>query len=160
LDEGVADGAEERAQDSRVVQGVDGPWLDRSRLVIEPELVRTADLEKPLVLNRRFDLAICLETAEHVSPEAADVLVESLVRHAPVVLFSAAIPFQRGPGHVNEQWAYFWAKKFMKFRYGALDFLRCQFRFDEQILWWYRQNTILYVDFDWCNQNDSALTER
>jgi hypothetical protein len=31
-----------------------------------------------------------------------------------VVLFSAAIPFQGGVGHINEQWPDYWVKYFSK----------------------------------------------
>jgi len=141
------------------VRGVDGPWFDRTQLLVEPDLVDIVDLEQPLKLGRRFDLAICLETAEHLQPAAADTLVASLVRHAPVILFSAAIPYQRGPGHVNEQWPYFWAKKFHEYRYGSLDFIRCQFWFDQDVLWWYRQNTLLYVDYEWCRTQPGLWRE-
>jgi SAM-dependent methyltransferase len=133
-----------------VIRGVDGPWLDRSQLVVEPDLVSIADLESPLNLDHRFDLAICLETAEHLPSTAADTLVESLVRHAPAVLFSAAIPYQRGPNHVNEQWPNYWAEKFSRFRYCPLDFIRYPIWYESQVLWWYRQNVMLYVDYDWC----------
>ncbi len=139
------------------IRGVDGPWLDPSKLLVDPSLVSTIDLEKPVNLGRKFDLAICLETAEHVSATAADTLVETLVRHAPAVLFSAAIPLQRGPGHVNEQWPGYWAEKFSKHRYMPLDFLRFPIWYDTEVLWWYRQNVMLYVDVDWCRTSQPKL---
>jgi len=133
-----------------IVRGVDGPWLDPSQLVVERELVTVADLEQPLNLGTRFDLAICLETAEHLKASAAETLVESLVRHAPAVLFSAAVPYQRGPGHVNEQWPNYWCERFARHRYGALDFIRSSVWYDEKVLWWYRQNVLLFVNSDLC----------
>lgn len=47
-----------------------------------------------------YDLAICLEVAEHLPDHAAIPLVEGLVG-ATRVLFSAATPGQPGVGHIN-----------------------------------------------------------
>ena len=43
------------------VLGYDGPWVDRSRLLIAPPSSRVADLNEPLMCERRFDIALCLE---------------------------------------------------------------------------------------------------
>jgi hypothetical protein len=63
---------------------------------------------------RTFDLAICLEVAEHLPPEAAEGFIDSLTRLAPVVLFSAAITFQVGNQHLNGQWPDYWATLFRR----------------------------------------------
>src|SRR4051812_17291621 len=55
------------------------------------------DLTRPFDVGR-FDLAICLEVAEHVPEASARDLIASLVGAAPVVAFSAAVPGQRGYG--------------------------------------------------------------
>src|SRR3981081_11169 len=85
------------------VFGIDGDWAPRDRLQLTGGQVAHHDPSQPLDLGRRFDLAICLEVAEHLPAASADALVALLTRHAPVVLFSAAIPGQGGTGHVNEQ---------------------------------------------------------
>src|SRR5262245_5516798 len=94
------------------IAGIDGPWLDVSKLRVDQRFVGVRDLEKPFDLGRRFDLVICLEVAEHLSATAADSFIESLTRHAPVVLFSAAIPHQGGHHHVNEQFLSYWVERF------------------------------------------------
>lgn len=78
------------------VWGVDGPWIDRSMLSIPEDRFITWDLNAPLQLDREFDLALCLEVAEHLPSSSAQVLLDSLTCLAPVILFSAAIPFQGG----------------------------------------------------------------
>lgn len=103
-----------------------------------------ADLAHPLDLRRLFDLAICVEVAEHLAPEAAAVLVETITRHADLVLFSAAIPGQGGDHHVNEQWPEYWAERFNARGFAACDSLRFSIWQDPEILWWYRQNTVIY----------------
>src|SRR3954468_2995144 len=127
------------------IQGIDGPWLDETLLEIEPTLVQRCDLEQEIRLERRFDLTICLEVAEHLSPAAADLHVDSLTRHADAVLFSAAIPYQGGHHHVNEQFPDYWAKKFAARGYRALDIVRPHVWSDRTVLAWLRQNLLLYV---------------
>lgn len=57
------------------------------------------------------DVAVCLETAEHLPPWSAGGLVHVLTR-APVVIFSAAQPLQGGTQHMNERPSQYWAKQF------------------------------------------------
>lgn len=127
------------------VRGMDGPWVDQSLLAIPKECFRTINFEDKIVLDRRYDLAITLEVAEHVSPGGADAFVDSLVGASDVVLFSAAIPLQGGVDHVNEQWPEYWIDKFASRGYEALDFLRRQIWGDARIPFWYRQNVLLFV---------------
>ncbi|MER3452772.1 MAG: hypothetical protein C4321_03245, partial [Chloroflexota bacterium] len=94
------------------VFGIDGGEITPSMLEIPAACFARADLSRPFDLGRRFDLALCLEVGEHLPAGAADALVGSLTAHAPVVAFSAAIPFQGGAGHVNEQWPGWWAARF------------------------------------------------
>lgn len=78
------------------------------------ETIRPADLRQPLNLDRTFDMVLCWEVAEHLPPESADVLCDTIVRHlAPggTLLFTAATPGQGGDGHVNEQPLPYWREK-------------------------------------------------
>ena len=129
--------------------GLDGAWVERGTLAIPEARFRAADLTRPLDLGRRFDLALCLEVAEHLPPEAASTLVETLARHAPVVLFSAAVPGQGGEGHVNEAWPETWAALFDEAGFEARDALRHRVWEDEAVEPWYRQNAVLYCARDW-----------
>jgi SAM-dependent methyltransferase len=127
------------------VCGVDGDYIDRQRLEIPAECFLARDLSQPLRLPRRFDLAISLEVAEHLPPESADVFVESLVRLSPVVLFSAAAPYQGGTQHLNEQWPAYWAKQFAAHDFLPVDCLRRTLWARDDVEWWYAQNTLLYA---------------
>jgi SAM-dependent methyltransferase len=127
------------------VMGVDGPWVDPAQLLIPAARFRHHDLQQPLDLGRRFDLVISLEVAEHVPEPLADAFVTSLTRHADAVMFSAAIPFQGGTGHVNEQWPAYWAEKFAARGMVAVDCLRPRVWADARVVWWYAQNTIVYA---------------
>lgn len=103
------------------------------------------DLDAPIRLDRTFDLAICLEVAEHLTPGRAESLVNDLVSLAPVVAFSAAIPGQGGTNHSNERWPSYWRDLFSLAGFDAIDWLRTSNWRNEEIEWWYRQNLILYV---------------
>lgn len=75
--------------------------------------VYIADLRLPLVLNRKYDLVVSVETAEHLEPEYADTYVDNVVNHcAKWLVFTAAIPGQNGEGHVNCQPKEYWQEKF------------------------------------------------
>jgi SAM-dependent methyltransferase len=127
------------------IQGVDGPWLEKEMLEIPRGAFQEADLSAPVRLSKRFDLAISLEVAEHLPPERAAGFVGSLTALADFVLFSAAIPFQGGRNHVNEQWPEYWAALFEASGHVALDPFRRRIWNDRDIPSWYRQNTLLFV---------------
>ena len=127
------------------VQGVEGPWLEKARLRVPADRVVLHDLAKPFRLGRRFDLAICLEVAEHLEGEEAPGFIDSLTAHADLLLFSAAIPLQGGDCHVNEQWPDYWCALFKERGFEVLDFIRAQIWGDHSIHLWLRQNILLFV---------------
>ena len=127
------------------VLGLDGPYVDRDRLLIAKEEFRAADLGEPIDLGRRFDLVQSLEVAEHLPETKAAQFVETLCRHGDLVLFSAAVPGQGGEQHLNEQPLAYWRARFAANRFVALDYLRPRIAADREIQWWYRYNTLLYV---------------
>jgi SAM-dependent methyltransferase len=127
------------------VLGLDGEYVDRTALFIPRECFQPADLSRPFTLGRAFDLAVSLEVAEHLAPDSAPVFIESLARLAPAVLFSAAIPFQGGVHHVNEQWPEYWVRLFEAHGFVPIDAIRKRVWQDERVDWWYAQNTLLFV---------------
>ena len=130
------------------VHGVDGTYVDPTRLRIAPEEFTAADLERPVPIEGRFDLAISLETAEHLSPSRSESFVADLCRLAPIVYFSAAIPHQGGTNHVNERPQSEWAKAFAVHGYRPADALRWRFWNDLEAGVVYAQNALLYVSED------------
>jgi hypothetical protein len=81
------------------VWGVDGDYLDRSQLRIQPERFLERDLMKSLAFDRTFDLAVCLEVAEHLPASRAAGLVDDLTCMAPCVLFPQQ--FRARPGLIT-----------------------------------------------------------
>jgi SAM-dependent methyltransferase len=149
LDVGCGDGIWlKKANDLGFVElkGVDGIWTDKSKLLIPAENVVISDLEKSFDLAHRFDIAISLEVAEHISNKSSDIMVDNLVRHSDVLLFGAAIPYQGGFRHINEMWQSWWAGKFADRGYRCFDVIRPQIWHNADVHFWYKQNTLVYVN--------------
>jgi SAM-dependent methyltransferase len=148
LDVGCGDGrwlSVCRAKGARVVVGVDGPWTDLTRLLIPEQSLTIQELSEPFDLGCRFGLAISLEVAEHVGEQFSNVFVDNLVRHSDIILFGAAIPFQGGFRHVNEQWQSYWWDLFNARGFGGYDVIRNQIWQNKDVHFWYKQNIILYL---------------
>jgi SAM-dependent methyltransferase len=122
------------------VFGIDGKVLPQESLLVSKELIDNRDLATPFDIGRRFDVALCLEVAEHLPPDSAAGLISSLVAHADAVLFSAACPGQHGQHHVNCQWPSYWQGLFNENGFECDDSVRWQIWDDERIEPWYRQN--------------------
>ena len=128
------------------VKGIDGKWVDKKLLEITKEEFVESDLSKTFpIFDEKFDLAISLEVAEHLPPERALAFIDYLTSLSDFVLFSAAIPFQGGINHFNEQWQDYWADLFEKRNYVPFDIIRSKVWNDEKINNCLKQNTILYV---------------
>lgn len=127
------------------VLGIDGEWTNKDLLFkhIDPSEFVEANIEEPIQMNNRFDLALSLEVAEHLKENCADTYVETLVSLSDVILFSAAIPGQGGQNHVNEQWVDYWIAKFSEHDYVFHDVLRPIFWENENVDCWYKQNMFL-----------------
>lgn len=122
------------------VVGVDGPGM-ADHLYFPRACFLQHDLREPLDLGRRFDLALCIEVAEHLPESAAGTLVDTLCRHADAILFSAATPGQGGFSHVNEQPHDYWTAKFRQRGYVAETAIRSLL--SEEVAWWLRANLCL-----------------
>jgi|GEM_PF-185343 len=140
---------------SSKVLGIDGGYIDRSKLLIAPEDFLSGDLETLRVASilatasrPPFDLVMCLEVAEHLSYNRAESFVEDLAGLGDVILFSAAIPFQYGTNHINEQWPEFWALLFRARGFLCFDWLRRRFWTHPDVDWWYAQNVLMFVRED------------
>jgi 2-polyprenyl-3-methyl-5-hydroxy-6-metoxy-1,4-benzoquinol methylase len=62
------------------ILGLDGDYVDRTRLETPEERYLPFDLEKPFRIDRQFDLVVSLEVAEHLPGECAGTFVDSLTR--------------------------------------------------------------------------------
>ena len=135
------------------IKGYDGPWVDKNMLKIPPECFSEMEFNKDVSIeNKKYDLAISMEVAEHLPQSSADFFIKLLTTASDFVLFSAAIPFQEGPNHVNLQWPNYWNEFFNKNGFVAVDFLRSQIWNEENVMCWYKQNAIMFVKKERLNE--------
>lgn len=130
------------------VVGLDGTYVDKALLAkyIAVQKFIATDLMKPFQLNRKFDLAISLEVAEHLPENCAQQFVDCITEHADVVVFSAAIPGQSGQNHLNEQWPSYWAALFEQKGFFGYDLLRPLIWDIPEVDVWYKQNMLVYTN--------------
>lgn len=149
IDIGCGDGSWLKAfQDLGVkdILGLDNGQLDSSNLLINQSNFRRQDLEQRITLLKKYDLAINLEVIEHLSRRRGPSLIADLCKLSDIILFSAAVPDQGGPGHINERWPEYWKKIFYQQDYIMLDPFRPQIAADPKIDWWYKQNLFLVIN--------------
>lgn len=127
------------------VTGLEGLWLDKDSMILPPETYIRTDLEQPITLDRRFDVACCIEVAEHLEPDRAESFVADLCALSDVVVFSAAIGGQGGKGHKNEQWQEYWCHIFEAQGYRTFDPFRETLRRDPGMLPWFQQNVLVFI---------------
>jgi uncharacterized UPF0146 family protein len=103
-------------------------------------------IEKYLTsINGKYDVAICLEVAEHLLPSISEMLICLLTKVSDVVIFSAAIPGQDGEGHINCRSRTFWHEQFEKNNFFLRDSIRSQIRDSADVGIWYALNAVDYV---------------
>ena len=123
--------------------GVDGSAIKEGHFLVPRTYLKQRDLTQLLDMGRRFDAVLCLEVAEHLEKHFGPTLLDSLVRHADVIVFSAACPGQPGQHHVNCQWPSYWQKLFNERGYVCSDDVRWRMWTDDSIEPWYRQNMMI-----------------
>jgi hypothetical protein len=94
------------------VLGIDGIAVPEQQLHVTRTAIELCDLSNRFDLGRRFDVALCLEVAEHLPESSSAGLISSIAAHSDAILFSAACPGQPGQHHVNYQWPSYWQALF------------------------------------------------
>jgi SAM-dependent methyltransferase len=131
------------------VLGIDGEHVEKEKLMIDyGTQFKPYDLRKigNLNMEKKFDIALNLEVAEHLPESSADDLIQFLTNVSDTIVFSAAIVGQTGENHVNEQNPDYWESKFKERGFVMLDAFREKFWNDAKVNWWYRQNMYLVVN--------------
>lgn len=120
--------------------GIDGEYVENNVIPLVKH-----DISQSLPnLNKRYDLAICLEVAEHLPESRAASFVSDLCEYSDTILFSAAIPYQTGTNHINCQWLSYWVELFEANGYGLVDYIRWQIWNDPDVESWYKQNIVVF----------------
>lgn len=130
------------------IKGLDGDYLNPASLLIDEQEFQPLNVAEAFQLDRRYELAQCLEVAEHIEPAASAQLVSNLCGHADLVLFSAAPPGQGGENHQNEQPYAYWRTLFQEQGFQLYDPIRGELADNKTVMPWYRYNTFLFVKAD------------
>lgn len=137
---------------SRTAFGVDinvGDGFHRD----ENHSVVSCDLIQGDVVGGTYDLALCLEVAEHLPPESSDTLCDTLAQATGgTLLFSAATPGQGGSGHLHEMPHEYWREKLvargLRFDPETTEKLRRTWGEVAPAAWWYGKNIQVFRQTD------------
>ncbi len=96
------------------VEGTTGGYETMLEIGIPNNKAYLLDLRRYISLNRKFDVAICTEVAEHLEPPFSSQLVNTLTSHSDVIFFSSEEPGtnENHYHHCNEQPNKFWINLF------------------------------------------------
>lgn len=92
--------------------GIEGSNNVERHLAIPVDHVFIRDLRDPLDITDRYDVAMCIEVAEHIEEEFADQFVLNLCQLSDILVMTIAGPGQEGHGHYNLQEKAYWIEKF------------------------------------------------
>ncbi len=161
IDVGCGIGAWLKAFDRNGIKdylGIDGEYILDKDLLIDKQKFLKMDLTNTSKINRKFDIAISLEVAEHIELNSSHKFIDFLAQLSDIIIFSAAIPGQGGTYHINEQWPEFWQKEFLRNNFIMIDLLRSKLINNPNILWWYKQNIFVFIKKDVYQAKYSNLT--
>lgn len=127
------------------IRGVEAGLIEGAKPQIPLTCYDKQDLNDRYQPGVRYDLAVSCEVAEHLKPKRSETFVQDLAALSDRVLFSAAIPGQKGIGHINLRWQGDWAKMFRDEGYRCYDPLRRKLAAREDVLPWFGVNLLLYI---------------
>lgn len=134
-------------------KNIEAIGYDGAQAALENSLVgdkiKIHDLCQPLKLNKKFDLCLCVEVAEHLPEKYADTLIKTLVNLSDLIVFTAATPGQgpRSIGHINEQPHSYWIEKFKNYNFILEKELTEKIRKEmitEDVVWWITKNLMIF----------------
>lgn len=119
------------------------------KLLITPYQYCDVDITRPINLPdhfpKMFDMTMCLEVLEHIPEASALQVVDWMCQNTiNCILFSAAIPYQSGVGHINEKWQTWWIEQFAKHKFRPIAEFSEHIRTIKDVSVWYRQNLMLF----------------
>jgi len=91
--------------------GIEGSIDALKYLMVDRKFILVHDLRAPIHLRETFDLASCIEVAEHIHQAYEDVFLGTITSVADVLVFSSAPPGKGGLHHVNERTPSYWMRK-------------------------------------------------
>lgn len=130
------------------VRGYDIPEIPVEERRFPSSKFIAADLALPIEVDRKFDLVVSTEVAEHIPTTGVRTFIANLCSLGEFVLFSAATPYQGGMGHCNENWMEYWVGLFKECGFEPYDFLRPTLWNDPEVVYYYKQNLMFFASAD------------
>ncbi|MEI7451629.1 MAG: methyltransferase domain-containing protein [Candidatus Falkowbacteria bacterium] len=129
--------------------GVDGAPSAANEFLLAKDKLVIFDLAQKYNFTKKYDLALCLEVAEHLEEVDADVLVDTITSAADDIIFTAAVPGQgpRSIGHINEQPHEYWITKFAAQNYVYQSEQTLKMREEmktKNVVWWIVNNLMIF----------------
>lgn len=124
-------------------------WLSENIKQMPWQRFYTHDLNESLRDSDlgHFDLAVCVEVAEHLKPERGPSLIDDLALLSDTIFFGAATPGQGGTGHINERPHSYWSAMLEK--HGYRQIWRCARDLEQTVVSpWYWKNAVLWTRRD------------
>ncbi len=129
------------------VLGVEGSEKALKYAKINKSKILIKDVTKNINLNKKFDVVLCFEVAEHISTKYSETLVKNLTNLGDIILFTAASPGQGGIDHINEQKKEFWIGLFkknnFKFKKKETEKIKKYLK-KENCHWWLYENMMVF----------------
>lgn len=129
--------------------GLDGSPAAREEFLLSKRKLAIFDLTEKYNFKKKYDLGLCLEVAEHLKAEDADILIETVTAAADDIIFTAAAVGQgpRSIGHINEQPPGYWIKKFKHKNFSYLksrtEVMRKEMK-AKGVVWWLVNNLMVF----------------
>jgi SAM-dependent methyltransferase len=130
--------------------GIDGAPAAKNEFLLAPDKLVIFDLAQKYKFKKKYDLSLCLEVAEHLREEDADVLVETIINSSDQIIFTAAVPGQgpRSIGHINEQPHEYWIEKFENKNFSYLEEQTAVMKKEmgeKGVVWWIVNNLMVFL---------------
>lgn len=141
------------------LSGLDGPWVESKSLINKEIKLKKIDLNIDFLQykSKKFDFLICSEVLEHLDPKNNFKIIKKLCELSDVILFSAAIPGQRGTKHINCQWQSYWIKIFQLYNFKMHDIIRPSIWTNDDVEFWLKQNIFLFTSQNYKLNHDLDL---
>ncbi|MFA5109565.1 MAG: methyltransferase domain-containing protein [Patescibacteria group bacterium] len=129
--------------------GLDGSPAAAEEFLFNRDHLVIFDLAGRYRFEKKYDLGLCLEVAEHLREEDADTLVGTVTDAADDIIFTAAVCGQgpRSIGHINEQPSDYWIKKFKSKNFSYLKSRTEKMKKEMKakgVVWWLVNNLMIF----------------
>lgn len=112
---GTGDILESFEKNGMEILGIDGSKACKKYCRIRSDRFLLYDLRNRLHLEKKYDLCLCIEVAEHIEEKYSDALISNLSSSSCLIIFTAAGLRQPGVDHCNLKPHQWWIEKFKKF---------------------------------------------